>query len=122
MNQPDQSETEKIEFRLKACVKKLHELTTHVGIARQVIEFSSDIRKNTLAKHQRRYIERGEGASNSEALARSDPLYLEQIKVDEKRVSDAYIIRAQWDATMAEWESCRSLLAMTRETMKTLEG
>lgn len=118
----DQSETEKLELRLKQSVTKLHNLTLHVGNARQVIEFNSDQRKNTLAKAARRYIERGEGAINSESLARSDPLYLEEIKPLESQLSDAYRVKAQWDATMCEFEACRSLLAMTRETMKTLEG
>jgi hypothetical protein len=118
----DKSETEIIERRLMEATKKLHQLAPLVGAARQVIEFASDMRKNTLAKFQRRYIERGEGASNSEALARSDPLYLESIKSDEDRVAEAYRVRMEWDATMCSFEAGRSLLAMTRESLRTLEG
>jgi hypothetical protein len=102
--------------------KKLHQLAPLVGAARQVIEFASDMRKNSLAKFQRRYIERGEGAANSEALARSDPLYLEAIKSDETRIAEAYRVRMEWDATMCSFEAGRSLLAMTRESLRTLEG
>lgn len=118
----DQSETEKLEIRLKKTVTKLHELSIHVGSARQVIEFSSDQRKNALASEAKRFIERGEGAANSEQLARSSPIYLEKINTLGDQLADAYRVKATWEATMCEFEACRSLLAMTRETLKTLEG
>ena len=118
----DKSDQAMIEQRIMEATRKLNQMAPLVGAARQVIEFASDMRKNTLAKHQRKYIERGEGASNSEALARSDPLYLEEVKVIEERVADAYRTRVEWEATMCSFEAGRSLLAMTRETMRTLEG
>ena len=117
----DNSDQARIEQRIMEATRKLNQMAGSVGAARQIIEFSSDMRKNTLAKHQRRYIERGEGAANSEALARSDPLYIEEAKVTEQRVADAYKARAEWDATMCSFEAGRSLLAMTREVLKTLE-
>jgi hypothetical protein len=118
----DRSDQEIIERRLMDATRKLHQLAPLVGAARQVIEFASDMRKNALAKQQRRYIERGEGAANSEALARSDPLYLQDIQAIELRVTEAYRVRAEWDATMCSFEAGRSLLAMTRETLRTLDG
>jgi hypothetical protein len=118
----DKSETDMIQKRLMDATRKLNQLAPLVGAARQVIEFSSDMRKNTLARFQRKYIERGEGAANSEALARSDPLYLEAVKQDEQRLTEAYRMRMEWEATMCSFEAGRSLLAMNRETMRTLEG
>ena len=118
----DHSEQDMIQKRIMEATQKLNRMAPLVGAAKQVIEFASDMRKNTLARHQRKYIERGEGAANSEALARSDPLYLEAKKIDEQRVSDAHKTRMEWEATMCSFEAGRSLLAMTRETMKTLEG
>ena len=118
----DANDQQMIERRIMEATRRLNQLAPLIGAARQLIEFASDMRKNTLAKTQRRYIERGEGAANSEALARSDPLYIEAFKEDEKRVADAYKVRAEWDAVMCSFEAGRSLLAMTRETMRTLEG
>lgn len=118
----DKDQTEKIEQRLMDATKNLHRLAPLLGAAKQVIEFSSDMRKNALAKHQRRYIERGEGAANSEALARSDPLYLEEMKPIKDQVTEAYRVEAEWRATMCSFEAGRSLLAMNRETMRVLEG
>jgi hypothetical protein len=121
-HKPDSSEIEKIEERMKDATRKLHQLVPLIGAAETVIEFNSDQRKNLLAKHQRRYIERGEGAANSEALGRSDPLYLEDIKPLEASHTEAQRIKYEWKATMCSYEAARSLLARQRETLKTLEG
>jgi hypothetical protein len=113
----DNSEIQRIQERLKELTRELHDFGPMAGMARQVIEFSSDLRKNCLAKHQRKYIERGEGVAGSEALARSDPLYLEAIKAVQMQVTEAFQVKAKWEATMASFEAARSLLAMNREVM-----
>jgi hypothetical protein len=118
----DQSEAQQIEARLKSATRKLHELAPLLGAAKQVREFSSDQRKNALAKAQRRYLERGEGAAGSEALARSDPLYLEALKALAESHTEAERVIAEWTATMASYDAARSLLAMQREGLKILEG
>lgn len=119
---PDQSETEKIERRLKNTVSKLHQLATLVGAAEQVIDFSSDQRKNILAAEQMRFVQRGESVAGAEVMARNSPSYLENVKTQQDQLTEAYRVRAEWKATFAEYDACRSLLAMTRESMRTLEG
>lgn len=118
----DHNETQQLENRLRNSVKALHEMAPAVGAAKQVIEFSSDQRKNILAAEQMRYINRGESVAGSETMARTSPIYLEKLKQHEEASRNAHATVASWQATMAAYESNRSLLAMTRETLKTLDG
>jgi hypothetical protein len=119
---PDNTEIGRIQRRIKDATTKLHELAPHVGSARQVREFSSDQRKNALAAEQIKYIQRGESVAAAENLARSNPVYLEKFKKLEEDYKQAETVIAEWQATMATFEAARSLLAMSRETMRTLEG
>lgn len=118
----DDSEIRAIEKKMKESTGKLHQLAPLLGSAETVIEFSSDQRKNALASEARRYIERGEGAANSEQLARSSPIYLEKIKTLETSYTEAQRVKYEWKATMCSYEAARSLLARQRETLRTLEG
>jgi len=122
MSDIDNNNITEVQDRLKSSTRDLHRLAPLVGAAKQIKEFSSDRRKMALAKQQRRYIERGEGAANSEALARSDPLYMEELKQLEIQYAEAERCIAEWEATKCSFEAARSLLAMTRETIKTFEG
>lgn len=118
----DDSEIRAIEKKMKDATSRLHQLAPLCGAAETVIEFSSDQRKNALAAEAKRYIERGEGASNSEQLARSSPLYTDKIKTLETSFTEAQRLKYEWKATMCTYEAARSLLARQRETLKTLEG
>lgn len=122
MSEVDDRDVMQVQDRLKSATKDLHRLAPLVGAAKQVKEFSSDRRKMALAKRQRPYIERGEGAAGSEALARSDPLYIEELKTLADQYTEAERCIAEWEATKCSFEAARSLLAMTRETIKTFEG
>ena len=118
----DQSEREQIEKRLKAATRKLHELAPLVGAARQIREFVADQRKNILAGEMYRHIQNGESAAGAEAAARSSPIYLDKLKQLQNQFTEAERCIAEWQATMCSFEACRSLLAMSRETLRTLEG
>jgi hypothetical protein len=106
-----------IEEKMAECIKTMRGMTALVGAARQVKEFSSDQRKNALAAEQIKYITRGESVAASETLARSNPAYIERFKGLEKSYADACGTIAEWEATFARYEACRSMLAMARETL-----
>jgi hypothetical protein len=120
--QPDKSQIEKLQENLITSVRRLQKLAVLVGSARQIKEFSSDQRKNALAAEQIKFIQRGESVAGAEVCARSSPVYAEKISKLERDYSDAEKTIAQWQADFAYYEACRSLLAMERETMRTLEG
>jgi len=119
---PDASVIEGIERRLKEATNKLHELAPLKGAALQIKEFASDQRKNALASEVVRYIARGESVAAAESLGRSSPVYLERLKALEASYKEAEATIAEWQAWMATFEAARSLLAMSRETLRTLEG
>ena len=110
-------EIKRIEKRMQDCITQLRTIAPMVGVARQVKEFSSDQRKNALAAEQVKFIQRGESVAASETLARSSPVYLEKIKDLERSYADACSTIAGWEAIMARFEGCRSLLSMARATL-----
>jgi hypothetical protein len=118
----DDKEIRDIQEKMQECIKTMRTLAPMVGAARQVKEFSSDQRKNALAAEQVRFIQRGESVAASETLARSSPVYVTQFKDLERSYADACATIAEWEATFARFEACRSMLAMSRETLRTLEG
>jgi hypothetical protein len=118
----DDKEIRDIQEKMQDCIKTMRMLAPLVGVARQVKEFSSDQRKNALASAQIIFIQRGESVAAAEILARSSPPYLEKMKALEQAYASACGSIAEWEATFARFEACRSMLAMSRETMRTLEG
>lgn len=113
----DHEEFKKIEERLRDANRRLQGLVKPMALAKTVIELNSDQRKRALASRQRQYIERGEGAANSEALARSDPLYNESWNRLKQELQDAYEIAYEWDALKEIIGSIRSILARMRESI-----
>jgi hypothetical protein len=118
----DDNEIRDIQKKMQECISGMRRLAPMVGAARQVKEFSADQRKNALAGEQIKFIQRGESVAASENLARSSPTYLERFKALETMYSDACATIAEWEATFARFEACRSMLAMSRETLRTLDG
>jgi len=119
--QIDASEFEKIQEKMADCIRRLTALAPRVGEARQIKEFASDQRKNSLAVEMMKYI-KTESATAAETLARAEPAYLTRLAEQEKIYADACATIAEWEAVMARFEACRSLGAMMRETVKTLQG
>jgi hypothetical protein len=118
----DDKEIRDIQEKMQDSIRDMRKLAPLVGAARQVKEFSSDQRKNALAAVQIIFIQRGESVAASETLARSAPAYLEKMRALETAYASACGTIAEWEATFARFEACRSMLAMSRETMRTLEG
>lgn len=113
----DDDEIRSIEEKMQDCIGQLRKSAPNVGAARQVKEFSSDQRKNALAAEQVKFIQRGESVTGSETLARNSPVYLEKLSQLGIDYSNACAVIAQWEATMARLEGCRSMLAMARQTL-----
>jgi uncharacterized protein (DUF1330 family) len=118
----DDKEVKDIQEKMQDCIRRMAQLAPMVGAARQIKEFSSDQRKNILAAEQVRFIQRGESVAAAENLARSDPAYVTRFKDLEKQYADACATIAEYEAVFARFEACRSMLAMTRESMRILQG
>lgn len=109
-----------IEKRLKTASRKLAELAPMVGLSKQVRAYDSDRRKNLLAKYMIAPLKAGESAASAEAHARGDAAYQNELELLADQLQTAEKFIAQNEAEHASWESCRSLLAMQRETIRNL--
>lgn len=113
----DHKEVEELERKIKTALARLVSLGVHVGNARQVKEFSTELRKNALAVEVTRFIQRGESVAASESLGRSSPTYIAKLKQLMEDYAQAETVLAEWQITMTKLDSYRSMLAMLRETM-----
>jgi len=118
----DYSETEQIAKRMKASTRKLHELATQVGTARQIREFSGDQRKAALAIEVVKALKEGESATAAEHIGRASQAYGQRLEVLAKQYEAAESTIAQWQAEMASFEAARSLLSFSKESLRQLEG
>jgi len=118
----DDKEIRDVQKKMQDCVNRLTRMAPLVGAARQIKEFSGDQRKNALAAAQITFIQRGESVAASENLARSSPAYLEKFKALEKDYASACATIAQWEALNARLDAARSIHAMLKETLHTLQG
>ena len=120
MSAPDSSEIDKIEWRLKSCSKRLHDLAPHVGGAKQVREFNTDRRKNLLARFTIKALKGGGSYAAAETEGRADPIYGVELEKLAEQYEDAEKTIATWDAEHASFEACRSLLSMAKENLKVM--
>ena len=118
----DDKEIRDVQEKMQECIVRMRTLAPLVGAARQIKEFSSDQRKNILAAEQVHYIQRGESVAAAETLARSNPAYVTRFKELEASYATACATIAEWEAVFARFEATRSIYAMLRETVKTLQG
>lgn len=118
----DYSESEQIANRMKSSTRKLHELASQVGSARQIKEFNSDQRKMALSVEVVKALKNGETATAAEHWARASTLYQGKMEVLAKQYEAAEGVIAQWQAEQASFEASRSLLSFSKESMRNLEG
>lgn len=118
----DYSETEQIARRMKGSTRKLHELASQVGAARQIREFNSDQRKIALSIEVVKALKEGESATAAEHIGRASPAYTQKMAVLAQQYEASESTIAQWQAEQASFEAARSLLSFSKETMRNLEG
>jgi hypothetical protein len=87
-------------------------------LARQVIEFDSDRRKQLLGLCAAKHSELASSMSMAESLARSSDGYAEELDKLAQSLKSAYEAQAKWQALMARLDAARSLMALSRETLK----
>lgn len=105
------------EKKITETVAAISALVPDYAQARQVIEYDSDRRKQLLA----RCIVGGKGGSMAaaESAARADDAnYGVPLTLLGDQLKNAYEVVARWQSLMARLDAARSILALTRETMK----
>jgi hypothetical protein len=105
------------EKKIAETVAAISALVPAYAQARQIIDYDSDRRKQLLARYMA-----AEGPKSSmsaaDANARASNGYSEELDKLASSLKYAYEVVARWQALHARLDAARSILALTRETMK----
>ncbi len=118
----DHNDLLKIEGRLKQASHALNEIAPEVAKARQVKEYNSEMRRNALAKHMKEWIMADMPSTKAESMARAKPEYLSEIAVLAEQLMEAEQIISKHQALMTSWETGRSLLSFSKESLRKFQG
>ncbi len=114
----DWSDTAALQQRMIESVQEMERIAPEVGMAKHVLEYDSDRRKQALARAMRAALAGGESAAKAEAEARASDGYakeLSQLGVEQKMAEQTL---KEWEVLKIKWETARSLLSMQREMAK----
>lgn len=115
----DYSDTLQIQKRLSAATKRLKELAAPLGFAKTIRAYDSDRRKQLLATQVVEAFKNGaESSAQAEFQARASFTYKDGLTRLQGELESAEKTIAEWEAENAAWDTCRSLLAVQRETMR----
>lgn len=108
------------ERKISETVSAISALVPAYANARQIIDYDADRRKQLLARWARNAIsaDKGLSAAMADTLARAHPSYDESLALLANDLTSAYEVQARWQSLMARLDAARSILALTRETMK----
>jgi hypothetical protein len=120
MATPDHSDITSIERRMKEAARKLHGMTSNLGMALTVMEFNSERRKALLARFAAPHLRAGESATSADTLARAEGAYDIEFQQLFGQYQEAVTQVKEYEIEKISWDTARSLLARQRETLKTL--
>jgi hypothetical protein len=116
----DYGDIASLQQRISECSDALSEMAIDLGKAKHCLEFSSDMRKRALARAMQPALAGGDAVSKAEAEGRASPGYEREIAILDRQHEAAEIVVAQWEAKRCCWETARSLLSMSKETIRQL--
>ena len=118
----DHTQSLAIASELREAVQMLQDLSELAGEAKQVLEFSSDRRKNILAKHMAPYLLQNDSVAKAEYFARTSEHFVSDMEHLESEVEDAHKMIYRYDAAKCLFEARRSLLSHSRHIQDELQG
>lgn len=118
----DHTEALKIAERMKKCTKRLHQLASAIGSAKQVREFSSEMRRAALSAEVVKALKAGESATAAEHIARASEPYNQKLAILAQQYESAESTIAEYQAEQASFDAARSLMSFNRETLRQLDG
>lgn len=116
----DWSDVASLQQRMVETVQAMSVLAPEVGLARHVLEYDNDRRKQALARAMKAPLAGGESAAKAEAEARSNEAYAKEINMLSTQHTAAEQTVTQWESLKLKWETSRSLLSMQKETVRHL--
>lgn len=109
-----------LQQRLAETVEQINRIAADVGMAKHILEYDGDQRKRALARAMAAPLAGGSSAAKAEAEARSDEVYARELATLAQRHALAEQTIMEYEAARMVWDTARSLLAMSREQIKTL--
>jgi len=116
----DWTDVADLQRRLSEAVDGLNQMASDVGMAKHILEYDSDRKKQALSRAMMPPLAGGESAAKAEAQARSSELYGKELDVLGKEHAQACQVVNEFECLKLQWETARSLLSMQRETIKNL--
>lgn len=115
----DYSDTAAIQKRLAAVTKKLQKMASDVASARTIIQYDSERRKRLLScEVVNAYKAGATSATEAEHQARASDAYRLGLEMLQDQREQAEKTLAEYDAAHAAHDTGRSLLAMSRESLR----
>jgi len=106
-----------IEKRMESARAYLRDNAESYGNAKQVREFSSDRRKQTLAKHMRPFVNLGDSCALADTKARSQDGYALELDALAQQLAAAETTIALYDAAEVSFKAAQSLLSLAKTQM-----
>ncbi len=116
----DWSDLAGLQAKLIEAVEAMQAMSDEVGTAKTILEFSGERKKRALARGCAAAIAGGDSVAKAESESRASEAYGKELSVLQKEHEAAEQSIARWDVERIKWESCRSLISMTKETVKHL--
>lgn len=109
-----------LQQKMVETVEELSRMADDVGLARHVLSFDADRRKQALARSMSAPLAGDESVSKAEAQGRASPIYAKELDQLAKEHVAAEQRITKWDALKCVWSTCQSMLAMQRESVRHL--
>lgn len=116
----DSNDIRKFSKIIYDCNRELKGLVPAIALAKTVIEMASDRRKKLLADCMEGLKSELKGEARQFA-ARATPEYAEGLETHKAELQSAYEVDFQWRSTNSRLDSARSLLAVSRETLRNFQ-
>lgn len=116
----DWTEVASLQHRLFETVERINSMASEVGMAKHVLEYDGDMRKKALGRAMAAPMAGGASAAKAEAEARASENYAKEMAVLAKSHLAAEQTISEYEALRLVWDTARSLLAMSREQIKSL--
>lgn len=116
----DWSDVAACQERMIEAVQALAALAPEVGLARHILEYDSDRKKQALARAMAAPLAGGSSAAKAESEARNDAVYAKELDTLARQHTAAEQTISRHDVLKIKWETSRSLLSMQRESVKRL--
>jgi hypothetical protein len=116
----DWADVADLQQRLIETVQALDAMSSDVGMAKHILEFSSDRRKRALARAMSAALAGGDSVAKAEAEGRASETYGKELaQLSKEQVAAEQQVTA-WEVAKLKWSTAQSLLAFQRDGLKRL--